>query len=543
MNQDNIKNIGILGGGQLAMMMTESAIKLGYKVYVLDHNHNCPASKVGAIQILGKYSNSNDIYKFFDSVKIDVLTWDIESINIDAIKTYCPNNIKIFPDLEFLELIQNKWTQKKFYIQNNLPTCKIYNIDTLPTLPFILKTKFGGYDGKGVWIINSIMEMNEIIIHSFLPREQFYVEELIKIKDEFSIILCSGYDNKKNVTVKYYPLTKIIQERGICTITETQCLSEKKDLVIKHKALNICKSLLESLKTFIGKDYIGVLAIEFFITLDNKILINEISPRVHNSAHFTIEGCYTSQFENHIRAITGMKIGNCSLVKPNKKIIMHNILSKGYSDFDNPLYYIDVYKNLDISMHWYNKYPKDIDKFVYKKDRKIGHFTYFTDIKLKKNCMIYVVMGSYSDLNQMKECINILKKYNISHKVDVVSAHRSPKWMFEFAENVEKWGAKIIIAAAGGAAHLPGMIASLTNLPVIGVPIVTKNLGGQDSLYSIVQMPAGVPVATVGIGNSKNAAILAIRMLGNKGILNKIKEENLEKVKYQRNIIKNTNNI
>jgi phosphoribosylaminoimidazole carboxylase PurE protein len=134
----------------------------------------------------------------------------------------------------------------------------------------------------------------------------------------------------------------------------------------------------------------------------------------------------------------------------------------------------------------------------------------------------------------MEGCINLLKEHEIPHKVDIVSAHRTPEWMFTFGRNVEKWGAKVVIAAAGGAAHLPGMVASLTNLPVIGVPIETKALGGQDSLYSIVQMPDGVPVATVGIGKSKNAAILAIKILGYTDVLGKLKNANLDKVEKQR---------
>ena len=155
------------------------------------------------------------------------------------------------------------------------------------------------------------------------------------------------------------------------------------------------------------------------------------------------------------------------------------------------------------------------------------------------NKLVYVVMGSSSDLPQMEGCIRLLKKYNIPFKVDIVSAHRTPHWMYEFAEKAEENG-RVIIAAAGGAAHLPGMIASISNLPVIGVPIETDALGGKDSLYSIVQMPDGVPVATVGIGKSKNAAILAIKIMGLIHISKQIQEENKNKVKEQRKQVNNT---
>lgn len=127
--------------------------------------------------------------------------------------------------------------------------------------------------------------------------------------------------------------------------------------------------------------------------------------------------------------------------------------------------------------------------------------------------LVGVIMGSKSDLDTMRGAIEILDRFHITHEVKVVSAHRTPEAMVEYAKTARERGLKVIIAGAGGAAHLPGMVASLTTLPVIGVPVATTNLGGEDSLLSIVQMPAGVPVGTVGIGNSKNAALLAARIL------------------------------
>jgi 5-(carboxyamino)imidazole ribonucleotide mutase len=127
---------------------------------------------------------------------------------------------------------------------------------------------------------------------------------------------------------------------------------------------------------------------------------------------------------------------------------------------------------------------------------------------------VAIIMGSDSDWPVMEEAAKVLDQLGISHEVDVVSAHRMPLEMVEFAQSAASKGFKVIIAGAGGAAHLPGMVASLTTLPVIGVPVALKNLDGMDSLLSIVQMPAGVPVATVGVGNAKNAALLAARILG-----------------------------
>lgn len=122
-------------------------------------------------------------------------------------------------------------------------------------------------------------------------------------------------------------------------------------------------------------------------------------------------------------------------------------------------------------------------------------------------------MGSISDWEYMKRAVDVLKEFNVPYEVKVVSAHRTPELMYEYAKTARERGIEVIIAGAGGSAHLPGMTASMTTLPVIGVPIPTKNLGGVDSLYSIVQMPAGIPVATVAIGNAQNAGLLAIRIL------------------------------
>ncbi len=127
--------------------------------------------------------------------------------------------------------------------------------------------------------------------------------------------------------------------------------------------------------------------------------------------------------------------------------------------------------------------------------------------------LVGIIMGSISDWEHMKGAVEILKEFEVPHEVKVVSAHRTPEYMYEYAKTARERGLKVIIAGAGGSAHLPGMVASLTTLPVIGVPVPSRHLSGLDSLYSIVQMPAGIPVATVAIGNSTNAGLLAVRIL------------------------------
>ncbi|KAF5959008.1 hypothetical protein HYC85_000217 [Camellia sinensis] len=168
-----------------------------------------------------------------------------------------------------------------------------------------------------------------------------------------------------------------------------------------------------------------------------------------------------------------------------------------------------------------------------RKQRKMGHITIVgpsmgiveTELKSMLNEEISdgqtaviprvgIIMGSDSDLPVMKDAAKILNMFGMSHEVRIVSAHRTPETMFSYALSARERGIQIIIAGAGGAAHLPGMVAALTPLPVIGVPVRASSLDGLDSLLSIVQMPRGVPVATVAINNATNAGLLAVRMLG-----------------------------
>ena len=460
------RKIGILGGGQLAMMLTEASIRLGYKnVYVLDPTENCPAKIVGANQVVGSFKDENDILNF--AKQVDILTFDIESVNLNALhlaKKYC----KVFPDPSVLDIIQDKYIQKKYLKKINIPIPEFYDIDdySFEQSKFIVKTKKGGYDGKGVWIMESKEELTKFMIDNDVDNNDIFIE------------------------VYFYPIVETIQEDGICkeVICPTPlCTKFRKEIK------DITKKIVSNFNTK------GIFAIEFLHD-GSKIYLNEISPRVHNSGHYTIEFTNCSQFEQNIRSILDQEC-----IQPELQISyskMTNVLGTGEEIdekiFNNP------------NFHWYHKQPKN--KY-YKKNRKIGHYTKELVITEIPYPLIYIVMGSSSDLPHLQPCIDLLKRYKIPIYVNVVSAHRSPNWMYSFAEECESQCGRVIIAAAGGAAHLPGMLASITSLPVIGVPIPTKHLGGQDSLYSIVQMPDGVPVATVGIGKSKNAAILAMRIL------------------------------
>lgn len=238
-----------------------------------------------------------------------------------------------------------------------------------------------------------------------------------------------------------------------------------------------------------------------------SILLNEMAPRPHNSGHYTIEACHTSQFENHLRAITGLPLGSTALKVPYA--VMYNIL--GASDIDENL--IETLKPVKKSLTVPGATVHMYGKSGVKKDRKLGHITIVADsyIELTSRLsaimsqspdafdrtlavpspspLVSIIMGSDSDLPVMKAAAQFLSDFDVPFELTIVSAHRTPLRMVEFAKSAHKRGIKVIIAAAGGAAHLPGMVAALTPLPVIGVPVALKVLDGMDSLYSIVQMP------------------------------------------------------
>ena len=247
-----------------------------------------------------------------------------------------------------------------------------------------------------------------------------------------------------------------------------------------------------------------------------------MAPRPHNSGHLTIEACATSQFEQHLRCVANLPLGDTSLIVGAAAMV--NILG---AETEQATFasLVPAFSVPGASVHWYGKSCRP--------GRKLGHITVTAESmpELRKRLVLVgepldekdsadidpplvgVIMGSDSDLPTMVECAAVLSSFSVPFEVTVVSAHRTPDRMYSYAKEAKSRGIKVIVAGAGGAAHLPGMVAVLTPLPVIGVPIKSSALSGKDSLLSIVQMPGGVPVATVAIGNAKNAGLLAVRML------------------------------
>lgn len=346
-----------------------------------------------------------------------------------------------------------------------------------------------------------------------------------------------------------YPTVETVQEDSICKLVYAPARNVSN--AINQKAQELAR---KAVSPFEGK---GVFGVEMFLLEDDSLLLCEIASRIHNSGHYTIEGCPLSQFDTHIRAILDLPIPPQSL-EIRQPSIMLNII--GGAEPDTHLKAAEHALSIpNASIHLYSKGAA-------KPGRKMGHITVTaatmheaeahiqplidvvdniraqrTDVKSKAQPSgpskpapsVAVIMGSDSDLKTLVPGLKLLRDYfGIELAVDITSAHRTPTYMAEYSADAAARGIKVIIAAAGGAAHLPGMAAAHTTLPVIGVPVKGSSLDGVDSLYSIVQMPrgtslfpsrqnqpvanieTGVPVATVGINNSINAALLAARILG-----------------------------
>ena len=347
------KRLGIIGGGQLGMMITEAAKNLSdmiSEIIVLDPTENCPAAQVGAKQVVGDFKHELAILKLDE--QSDIITYEIESGNTDVLGKL---KTKIEPSPSTLGIIQDKLSQKIFLSENGLPVSQFYEITSLNDLsekikelgfPVLLKTRRDAYDGRGNFKIISADEIEKAYQH--FDGKSLMVEKFVNFKMEVSVI--AARNTKGDITT--YPLVENIHENNI--LKTTIAPARVSDHVM-NSASDIAKKTMEVLKGA------GVFGIEMFIDQDDKILINEIAPRVHNSGHHTLQSCKTSQFEQHLRAILGLKLGSTDLIH---KTVMCNIL--GPAGFEGKYNPINIKKD--------NVYLKMYGKNVSKPQRKLGHF-------------------------------------------------------------------------------------------------------------------------------------------------------------------------
>jgi len=347
------KRLGIIGGGQLGMMITEAAKNLSEhisEIIVLDPTENCPAAQAGAKQIVGDFKDELAILKLAE--QSDIITYEIESGNTDVLSKL---KAKIEPSPSTLGIIQDKFSQKTFLSENELPVSEFYEITSLDDLrekindlglPVLLKSRRDAYDGRGNFKITSPDEIEKAYQH--FDGKSLMVEKFVNFKMEVSVI--AARNTKGDIIT--YPLVENIHENNILKMTIAP--ARVSDDVISN-AGEIAKKTMEVLNGA------GVFGIEMFIDQDNKILINEIAPRVHNSGHHTLQSCKTSQFEQHLRAILGLELGSTDLVH---KTVMCNIL--GPDGFEGKYKPVQLEKD--------GTYLKMYGKDVSKPQRKLGHF-------------------------------------------------------------------------------------------------------------------------------------------------------------------------
>ena len=348
--------LGILGGGQLGKMMLFDTRKFDIQTYILDPSNEAPCKIACNKFFQGNLMDFDTVYNF--GKQVDVLTFEIELVNLDALEKLESEGISVFPSPKTLRLIQNKGIQKDFYSNNTIPTAaykRFENLEALKAgsqnlkLPFVWKCTEFGYDGMGVKIIRTLSDLEN------LPNVECISEEMIPFKNELSVIVC------RNVTgeIKTYPVVEMEFHPEANQVEYVICPARIDDKVAE-KARAIALNVSEKF------NHVGLLAVEMFQTIDDQIIVNEVAPRPHNSGHHTIEASFTSQFENHIRAILDLPLGNT-----DSKVagIMVNLVGEeGHSGNV-------IYENIETILGWNGVTPHIYGKKETRPFRKMGHVT------------------------------------------------------------------------------------------------------------------------------------------------------------------------
>ncbi|MFO7887024.1 MAG: 5-(carboxyamino)imidazole ribonucleotide synthase [Eubacteriales bacterium] len=345
--------IGIIGGGQLGKMLTREAKQMDFSVIALDPTPGSPGGSMADEQIIGNFYDKDKIIELVK--KCDVTTFEIEHIDTEVLAELEKEGHKIYPSPKVLEIIKDKSLQKEMLMENNIPTSRWEIISDLGEtgkslgFPFIQKSCMGGYDGRGVFLIGGEKDFENAL------KVESFGEEYIDFKKELAVLVSRDIDGK----IKSFPIVEMVfdQDANIC---DTVIAPARVDGIIADKARDIAIKCIEVLEG------VGVFAVEMFLTDENEILVNEIAPRVHNSGHFTIEACMTSQFQQHIRAICGIPLGETDSLIPS---VVVNIL--GEEDEKGSPYYKGFKEALEISGVNIHIYGKDLVKPY----RKMGHVT------------------------------------------------------------------------------------------------------------------------------------------------------------------------
>ncbi|WP_019038226.1 5-(carboxyamino)imidazole ribonucleotide synthase [Psychroflexus tropicus] len=375
--------LGILGGGQLGKMMLYDTRKFDIQTYVMDPSPEAPSRIACDHFQVGDLMNYDKVVEF--GKQVDILTFEIESINIEALKELEALGKKVYPSASTLEKIQNKGVQKQFYHSNTIPTADFYMISDKNslkqklskgeiTLPFVWKSTTGGYDGKGVSVIKTETDLNKI------PDVECIVESLINFEKEIAVIVARSASGE----IKTYPVVEMEFHPEANQVEYVLCPARiEKETARKARELaHLVSSRFE---------HVGLLAVEMFITITGDVLVNEVAPRPHNSGHFSIEASFTNQFEQHIRAILNLPLGS---TENKSNSVMVNLVGdenhKGEVIYDG---IEEIMKMPGVTPHIYGK--KETRPF-----RKMGHV----------NIIHPVLNEARSIAEQVKSTIKVISK-------------------------------------------------------------------------------------------------------------------------------------
>lgn len=348
--------LGIISGGQLGKMLIQEASKWAIATYVLDPDPDCPAKRIATEHVKGDFLDFDTVYTF--GKEVDILTYEMENINIEALLKLKEEGYKVVPDPEVLALIQDKGLQKEFYHKHHIPTSSFScyeNSDEIRRAidgghlhyPFVQKLRKGGYDGQGVSLIKSAKDK--------LLEGRSIIEQQIEIDKEIAVIVARNELGE----VRCFPVVEMAFNAQTNLVEDLFCpanISEEDVKTAEGLAIKIIENL----------EMVGLLAVEFFVDKNGEILINEVAPRPHNSGHHTIESVVTSQLEQMLRAILGLPLGSTRLIMPS---VMLNLLgAKGHT---GAVYYEGLPEALAIEgvkVHLYGKQQT-------RPSRKMGHVT------------------------------------------------------------------------------------------------------------------------------------------------------------------------
>jgi 5-(carboxyamino)imidazole ribonucleotide synthase len=355
MYMEGARTIGIVGGGQLGRMLVLAALPLGFRVVVVNPVPGSPAAQVGAEEIVGDLYDASVLQQM--ARRADCITVEIEHLDAEALNTIRGAGTDVHPAPQTIGLIQDKLHQKEFLRAAGIPVAPFVPIENLRDAEaarkqfggkMIIKTRHGAYDGRGNMAVNTRADTQKALQR--FAGKLLYAEQIIPFKKELAVMVARSTSGE----VSTYPVAETVHERNICLEVRVPAAIKKAE---ESRAAQLAVQVAEAL------DGAGVFGIEMFLTAKGEVLVNEIAPRVHNSGHYTMDACRTSQFEQHIRAVTGLPLGATDLSAP--AAVMINIL--GEREGSTEVAGLDeALKIPHVSVHLYGKSPTKVD-------RKMGH--------------------------------------------------------------------------------------------------------------------------------------------------------------------------